>query len=525
MELRDPTTPGAAGAPAGAAGLPARTAGSAPGGWGSRAARRLDVLLLVLALALAVGLGCYRITDPWEDGFRGINGGAYTGNFVNRYLELGLAGTRGCGITIVEPLHPPVLQSYVNHPSTYPLLVLLPCAVLGVSEVVIRGASLLLYLPAVLAVWAIARRFLGAPGAGAAALLFATAPMTAYWGPMANPDPGTMAASLGAIWAFLRYAERPGRGRAVALGALWVLACLMDWTGFFAGVAILLLVPLAADRRAAFRAALVLGALSLLPLLLIVLHTAWISRGFAEGFEALRVLTGNAGGSETPFGALLAIKAGHLGRWIGWPMLALGALGVAVGLLGGRAWRRALLAGLVLTLPGVLNALIFQHHAAIHDYWMMHSTPGLALLAAIPVAWAIARPARAAGGLALAALLGVAAFGARDTLATVDHFRTTIHRDLGALFNTAFGEGDVLAADVSLRTVSYYSRACLVGPIVRAPQARKVLERYDDVLRSGHSVGFVIAPREAETPLGKFLAGLGPRQQLGPFLMYRVSGR
>src|SRR5215510_10517811 len=67
------------------------------------AARRLDVALLLAALALALALGLLDVGAPWENGFKGTNGGAYTYRFLQHHLQLGLALTRGACVKGVDP--------------------------------------------------------------------------------------------------------------------------------------------------------------------------------------------------------------------------------------------------------------------------------------------------------------------------------------------------------------------------------------------------------------------------------------
>ena len=504
----------------------------------SQSGDRAGWVLLSVAAMVAVVLGCRGIGDPWEEGFRGLNGGGYTGTFVRHHLALGLGVTHGSSISVVEPFEPPVLQHYLSHPPTFTLLVLLPCSLLGVSEAVIRATALVLFLPALLAIFLIARRFVGPRGAGATALLFAASPMAAYFGPMAIPDGSVLMASTWVVWAFLRWADEPARGSAAALAATWILACLLDWTGFFAGAVLLALVPLAGSPRRAFRAVFLLGALAAVPVALVFAHLASASGGLAPALDAVRGVSGNAAGTAVPLTALVVATASHLWSWVGWPTLSLAVLGLILGLLQGRAGRRAVACAAALTLPGLLNTALFRNHAVIHDFWMIHSMPGIALLAAIPVAWSLGALRRAPGGvvarrraaacLACAgaiALSGTVAYGSIATMKAVDRNRTTLYRDLGKLLNRRFGAHDVIASTFNVKPTSYYTDACLVGPIYGPPQVRTALATYAPILGAGHCIGFVLPASAADTPLGRYLSMIARPERLGFLLAYRVERR
>jgi hypothetical protein len=55
--------------------------------------RRVDLALVVLALAAAVAAGLHDLGDPWDGSLRGTIVSMDTHRFVQNHLELGLAKT------------------------------------------------------------------------------------------------------------------------------------------------------------------------------------------------------------------------------------------------------------------------------------------------------------------------------------------------------------------------------------------------------------------------------------------------
>jgi hypothetical protein len=488
-------------------------------------ARRLDLALVVLAVLAAATAGLHDLGRPWDGSLRGLIVSNYSHRFVQQHLELGLQATRGACITSIDPLAPDRPYLYGNHPATCTLL-LLPFALLfGEGEDTLRVAATLLWLPAVLALWRLAWRWCAPPAPGAAALLLATLPVNAIWGPSPHVHCAVLAALLLAALAFVRQLEQPGRGRATLLALAVTFACLTDWPGMFV-LALLGGLALAwPDPRRALRVALWTAPCALVALAAIHAHAVWFTRGAIDARDWWLGLLGGTRGFDPDGAAWLAAHAAHVREGLGpWP-LALAAAGALLAAREGRPGRRRLVAAGALMLPGLLNIALFEHHAIVHPFWGMYGTAGLALLAAAPLGGVFERAPgprvaggsvarwRAAAGLLLVLL--AAALGLRQALAATTAARTTVFSELGALLDQRYGPGDLVAASVDLAPADIYTRAVIVGPVATPSQAEALHARYAPPAFIGR-LGFVL-PAHQE---GDALA-----QRLGAFVAPRRCGR
>jgi Dolichyl-phosphate-mannose-protein mannosyltransferase len=489
------------------------------------AARRLDFVLLAAALALALALGLLNVGAPWENGFKGTNGAAYTYRFLQHHLELGLSVTRGACVKAVDP-RTHELVTNLNHPATYNLLQLPAAALFGLSEAVVRVVALLLYLPAVPALWWLARRLLGAPAAGACALFFASTPLVAYYAPMAVADGPLLAAFVLVATAFLAHVDTPTRATRWLLGLSFFGGCLLDWNSAFLAPLLLLLLPATRDRRRAARVLLGLLPLGALAVALLFAHTAFIVRGVDAAGELWLGLFQFSQEPHAPWAVVLGAEALDGLALVG-PLrllLAGAGLGVAVALRGDARMRRAAGVGLVLLVPGALNVLAFPKHALVHSYWGLFALPGVALLAALPLAaaWrARGTAARAVAALLLALVGYLAVDGARATGGLVQLNATTLHRDVGALLDEHFGPGDVVASSVLLNVSDVYTRATIVGPITTPGQARLLAADYAPPAFTGQ-LAFLLPRHERDSPLARTLAQMGTLEPLPNMLLFHV---
>jgi hypothetical protein len=489
-------------------------------------ARRLDLALLAAALVVALTAGLLDVGAPWEDGFKGTNGGAYTYRFLQSHLQLGLGVTRGACVKGVDPLTHELILS-LNHPATYVLLHLPAAWLFGLSEATVRVVALLLYLPAVPILWWLARRLLGAPAAGACALLFASAPMVAYYGPMAVHDGPLLALFPLVAGAFLVHVAAPTRATRCLLAGAVLATCLLDWSGAFLLPLLLLLVPATADRRRAWRVLLGLAPLATLALALLFAHTAFVLGGVRAAGEQWVALFLFSQAPHAGWPAVVGGEAGDAVTLLGPVRLALAAAGLllALWLRGEGGWlRRAALVGVALLLPGLLNIALFPAHAQVHDFWSMMGVPGLALLAALPVAaaWrAKGAAARAAEVLLLALAAYVAVTGTLQARALVRSQATTLHRDVGVLLDRWFGPGDVVASSVNITLTDVYTQALIVGPITTPEQARRLAEEYAPPAFTG-KLGFLLPRRERDTPLGKALGEMAAPEEVPDALLFRL---
>ena len=483
----------------------------------SALARRLDLACIVLAVAAAVAAGLHDLGQPWDGSLRGRIVSTDTHRFVRNHVELGLGATRGGGVILVDPLRPARPYFYANHPATSPLLLLPLAAVFGDGEDTLRVGATLLWLPAVLALWRLLRRWLPPPASGAAALLFATFPVDVEWGPSPHLELVVLPALLLAALAFVRQLERPGLGRAWTLRLAVVFAGLTDWPGFFVAPLLLGLALAWSERRRALLLALRVAPMLLVSLALIHAHTAWFMREPIGLWDFWRGLFRDTQGVVIDPLEFVRVHLVYLVEGLG----ALGLLLLAAGAL--TAWRaagderRRLVAAGALMLPGLLNVLLFRHHALIHPFWGMFGTPGVALLAAAPCA---SRAARLSGA-ALALVLVAAVLGLAAGFAAMTSWRSSEFRDLGAALDSRFERGDVVASTVDLAPADVYVRATLIGTVA-TPQAVDALAgRYAPPAFAGR-LGFVLPERDGDGALARHLRASGEPTPCGRWLLFEL---
>lgn len=392
------------------------------------AARGPALLALVLLLAGLAHAWIHwqpPLSGRFRFGFVGQNAARYSLAGRN-YVRNGF--TAGLGAPDFTPGEPGARRRflYLHHPPLAPLAVGASFALFGESE---RSAALPFLAAGLLSavlVFLVARRCMNAFGAGAAALLFASAPMTGIYGAHVDPQGPLLTASLlAATWSYLRFREH-GRALDRALIFAFIVAGLgADWPAAFAA----LLLPFADRARAEGRADPGLRALPLAALGCGLLFAIWI--GLMGRFPAAELF--DAAGVRSPFALLaegpaeIAREVGqfvsNLSRLFGLPLLAFVALGAVPEL------RRAAQAGanlraalVVLGGTGAAHVLLFPQGAFVHDYWTFLLLPAAALLGGAALAglasWIGERRGAALGLGAALALLGLAAYlGSRETRA------------------------------------------------------------------------------------------------------------
>ena len=483
--------------------------------------RRVDLALVVLALAAAVVAGLHELGDPWDGSLRGTIVSTDTHRFVQNHLELGLGKTRGGGVTFVDPLIG-APYFYGNHPATTPMLLLPFAALFGDSEDTLRVAATLLWLPGLLALWRLARRWLAPPAPGAATLLLATLPVNVVWGPCPHLELVVLPALLLAALAFVRQLERPTSARAAVLCLAVVFCGLTDWPGLFVAPLLVILAAACPEPRRALLLALRVSPLLLVSLALIHAHTAWFHRRLV-GPEYWLGLFGGTQGFAVDLQTFAGTHAGYVLDGLGLPALALLAAGAVVAWRDGAPGRRGLAAAAALMTPGLLNVLLFKHHAVIHPFWGLFGTAGVALLAAVPCA-ALGAPQatrgrRRLGGAALALVLLAAVAGLRAGFDTMASWRRSDFRDLGLLLDARYERGDVVAASFDPAPADIYVRATLLGPVGSAEALEALASRYAPPAFTGR-LAVVLPERDLDGPLGRRLQALGEARPCGRWLLF-----
>ncbi len=495
----------------------------------SRPRRIVSAGLLLLALAVFVGLAVIDIDKPWEGGFRGANGGFYHGNTIKHWMKLGLSYTRGGCVLKSVPVDPPRVIYNFHHPPTYPLLILPTVNALGLSERSIRLGALFLAIPAILFLWLIGRR-LGNPLVGGfASLLYATSAMGGYFGPMVDADNAVITLSLATVWAFLRESDNPTFGRRCLTFTLLFATALMDWAGYWTGPA-LALIALASDNpRAQFLRVLRLATAPILALVVFGVHTGWILKDadpeatILSAFVAeMQKLTHAVAADAPSWSVTFAAIAKFAVMWFGPVLLILAALAF-LPRRDGRASLQGLAIASALLLPGVIHALAFRRNLVIHDFWIIHSLPGIALLGGRTLA-ALGIRGWVGGGVAALLLGSAALYGVHKSLDEIESQRTLTHT-LNAGYVTELARpGDLIATSESFDIESYYLDN-FVFPHVTTPEMfAEAYGSYRANRWAATRLIFIVEKSRQSTPLVAVVSRLGAPIEHHHFLVWIFDG-
>ena len=241
--------------------------------------------------------------------------------------------------------------------------------------------------------------------AAACGALWLALPMSFLFGSMCNPESATLFFMLLTFVLHDRLRAAPWPLYALPVASHFA-AAQMDWQAHFAVPAIFVW-ELARRREGGPKIArvFVLGLASLAAAFTVVVlfgffvdtalrayallkagaggelpafEVALAARYFSTGFhDAITTSAGSAAASPS-FADWAAWQRENVATFFTWPAALLVAAGAALALV-----RRtpALVLGLVLLLPGLLNVVVFRSHAK-HEFWLWYATPGVAVVIA-----------------------------------------------------------------------------------------------------------------------------------------------
>ncbi len=494
---------------------------------------RLGRLLLAAAAASLAAQGTGWFLAWHEDPHRGLQTTAFAAEWVGYFLEFGLEATGGIPVCHAEPGTPPRLLFNWHHPPFYPLFLALFAAVLGDEPWVLRSAHALLFLPGVVGLHWLVRRFATPLLAAVAVLLFVTSPLVAYLGLMVQQDGASLGLGIASVAAFQAHLDRPRR-----LGwwwpALWFfLACSNDFPAYFFGLSMFALGLAHPDRRQAVIATARMFGVSLVAFAITALHYGTILGG-PLGF--LRAMLHMGAGEDAGFTEV--DPEGQLARMLHSVLVVHGAGAIVLLGIAGLRWpgpgtpcARLSLLGLALLLPGIATCAAFPFHAVHHEFWSLPAFGGFAVLATGLCAAAIeamhASGVRRRVGIAVVGLAAAAAVGGvvqtqwligrgGDSFsAQVATLAPGMQRTQGCAFvltSAPVGQGRFTGTEF------------LVGRV-------DTPEYLDELLQIGRAagvrgdIGFLLTPPFLQSPLRTRLRELADEQVAEQVLVYRFPLR
>lgn len=456
---------------------------------------RTSAALLVL---VALALHGPRLAGPFTDGQHG-NCGAMFALMARNASALGWLETRG--VPVLNPVPPAPGDpwvTYTHHPPGLPWAVELASQLPGPIETTSRLVALALTLAAALLLADLAARLAGRRAALAAGLTFLLMPAGVHHGLLVNYE---TAALPGMLWLL--------RSLVLGLGSpVWaaLAAGLADWVA---------LVPLAFLVRGTpagrwWRAALT-GALLVVA---VFVH----GRAFAPGSHAEtlgQALAATFLGPAFDPAAWLTRLGQHLASLYGLALLPALA-GLALVRRRHPPLRRLLL---VLLLTGLVNVVLFAHHATSHEHFALLLAPWVALSTATVLfpRDAVARPGGSLGAVLLLVVLVAGLWSARRELPA----RTGVHQAARADALAAVSGTErlhLLPEGVPLVFLERAARHVWAYPVGSLEAAREA--------RAAYARRFVAAPLPAVVvldegaPVPAWVAALGPGRSEGRFRLW-----
>ncbi|HZN39739.1 MAG TPA: glycosyltransferase family 39 protein [Planctomycetota bacterium] len=504
-------------------------------------AARCSWLLLGAAAVILLTASLRNIGDPWENGQRGGVAARYSDVAVAHTLAYGLGVTRGMPTFVVE-LDDGTYQRNVNfhHPPYYWLYLSLWGYLFGNTPTVLRVGQLVVFLPGLLALFWLVRGRAGPVAAGLTALLFASAPLVGYYGPMALQDGAVLGCGLVTLWCFQRHLDAPSRGRWLATAAMFFVTASWDYSGYWWGPAMFVL---ALDQTARWRA--VAWVMSFVPVSMLAFAVLAVHYGFEFGGplgfvrELLHLMhmEGEMAKGKVDEGAVDLGRFLHAMRvlfidYANQFLLGLAVLGsAAAAWVRGAGLRRLAVCALAMLTPGLLNYGAMIRHAVDHEFWFLHGFAGLAGLAALaPVAGLglIGRGGvlwRGAGIVLLLAAGTTVAWGTVRTHQVITHWQYVETNDTIAVVNQALphlvGCQTTLTSAPPTTQVQFGLTSLGAYGVDTAEKVRMWFDLAQQIKAKGR-IGFVVHPKHRNSPMTELLDTMAERLEAGDVWVYRV---
>ena len=491
--------------------------------------RHWDRTALAIACVILLAACLHGITGPWEAGHRGANGGHYSSGAVIHTLQYGLGTTLGMPAFITESggeLHKEVNW---HHPPIYWLYLSGYASIFGHTPFALRVAHLLLFLPGALAFFLFVRRECGPmPGALAFLLLSAT-PLYAYYGPMVIQDGATLGFGFIGMLLCSRYAARPTRRTMVALCGAFFATCSLDFSGYWWGPVLCLVLWGRLPARQALRAAAVLFCTSVAAFAVLALHYGVLFDGPLGYVSKLLGTVAHDSGRDHQGAQLADVVRELLVDAGNWPVMLAAFFGLpfAVGSRN-RLPRKLARIGLVLLLPGVLNVVVLYNHFLGHVFWPIHGFGGVACLAAAAVVgfWGLPTESKVLevvrGGV-LAGLAGVCIAGVAATHGLIARYARSVtpaERAVSQALPLLSGCSRTMTSDPGgdLVFVGHTQVFGGIDSLAKLDASLALRKRF----RVPGLVGFVLTPRWRNTPLHHRLNELAEGLGLGDLIVFRL---
>ncbi|MCA9322590.1 MAG: hypothetical protein KDB53_17745 [Planctomycetes bacterium] len=424
-----------------------------------------------------------RLDERWDESLGGITSSAFYGLAAQGFDHHGLRTLRLRPLLFFQRRTTATALAYLNHPP-FPHLVTAPAyRHLGRDERAMRIPILGLAIMVLAATFVAARRVGGLDLAFFTTGLLAATPLFCQYGNLVDAPMFSLATLVPAWLAWESYRKHRTRRALV----VWIIAGGLSGASYWFGYFLVPVLWMDLLIREGKRGLLRLGFVAGLPFgLALVAYLAWLALatdGWSDMATQLRVLLSAPVGGDSKLTPeqidYFRNMQAHLWRGWGWPFLGLIAIGSVVALFQrGPASRTAA----ILCIAGLLPCIAFRSRAAFHEFWILQATPGLALLAALPIllAWRHfrERPQRWA---VLAGWVAVMAWGLWTGKELHASYLTDKYTNPGLVLNRYVGPDDVVLYPMNNISWRFYCQAATV-PLYDSADAHR---RYMEALRPG----------------------------------------
>ena len=390
-------------------------------------------LWLGLILLVALGLRLQLLGGPWSGlalDFHSHFGAWAVGEPAERFATEGFAATGWMPVNwSVELADGTVVRDvYAHHPALFTILVGLSLKLFGLHEWAVRLVPLLFSMLAIFGTWRLVSRWFGERAGLVAAALLATVPYLTWYGMLAWTEGALIWIGAAELGAYARWLDTR-RARFVLEAAAWqLLAGLFDWSGAFLMLGIALHALVFRVRKLGLRACLPLLALPAAFTVAVLVHAMHMrlvmpaSERAADTSGTLATVTTLTTSVSFWLGAQVRFAWRFLGS-VAFILVGYGLVRVLPRLARRKLGERDALI-LVALLPGLMYIGLFPQRSINHDFFLMLSLPGLALLAAAGLEPLLAIVPRArrlkAFGLTLLAVAAVG-FARTEQVAAARH--------------------------------------------------------------------------------------------------------
>lgn len=344
------------------------------------------VALVVILLSAGTALRIEGFTSRWPNDWRGSMA-CYYGNIARNYLTFGLAATKAAPVSSVTPDSLDEAEYYLHHPPLTGWTVALSIKVFKPAEWPQRIFPLALSILSLLLIYLIGKNLWGWLAGVVALAVMTFIPGAVFYGTFVDAQgPVPLFFTLWTVFAYLKFCDKTTVPRLAHVLIAFSLGTLSDWPVYYLAVLLPLHHLIFCRKRSWKIVALPVAGISLFALF-------WIYASWVEGYpldaipqKILSLATSRFKSSATipvrqsgpPVSMLFGPYFIHIYATACTVFFIAGMC-----LLAARLWRKTSLQSdgmlAVFTALALIYVFMFLKTASLHDFWLYHFIPPVAL--------------------------------------------------------------------------------------------------------------------------------------------------